>query len=122
MIVVPSLTERDQRQRQAVSTVVVGIKPPPAKNVCQRIDEKRSMKEHDGADETAPNKKLRPAGAQSRSEFCQKGPTDPKSNTVKNRDNVVSTVEEDQFRITREVGDRLVVRGEIACAREPTNM
>ena len=58
MIVVPPLTQRDQRDKPVIAAVVAGRKPALAEDMRQRVDcEGAVIKDH-SADEETPNQHL----------------------------------------------------------------
>src|SRR6202521_6300373 len=56
MVVVPAFAERQQRQQPVVLAGVGGLIAPRTKEVRERIDRKRIVPEHHGADAEAPHK------------------------------------------------------------------
>ena len=66
VIVVPSLAERDHREREAVAAVVVGLIPAAPENVRERIDREGAVPEKYGRDEKSPDEHLRAGRVQAR--------------------------------------------------------
>src|SRR5688572_14815776 len=63
MIVMPTLTERDQRDKPVIAAVVVGRKPALAENMRQRVNSKSAVIEDHCTDEESANQHLWSRGA-----------------------------------------------------------
>ena len=63
MIVVPTLTERDQRYKKIIPTIIVRRKTAAPKDMRQRIDRESTMIEEHRADEESPDQHLPPGRA-----------------------------------------------------------
>ena len=121
VVVVPTLTEREQRQQEAVAAGVAGCEALAAKDVCERVDEAGAVEEDDGADET-PNEKLPAGRAEARIRTLQPSAHAVERRAEQQRDEGIETVEKDEFRELGEVFDAAVVGGEVAGVGDPSHV
>ena len=77
VVVVPAFTESHQRQRKAVSAIIIGFETSTPKYMSERVDEQCTVKEKHRTDNPAPNEELCTAGAKSWSNACQSSPYYP---------------------------------------------
>ena len=63
MIVVPTLTQRDQRDKPVVAAVIAGREPALAEDMRQRVDGEGAVIKNHRADEEGPDQHLESGGS-----------------------------------------------------------
>ena len=122
MIVVPAFPEREQRKPPVVARIVARGIAPRAQRVGERIDREGGVVEHHRGNAESPHQQLQAVGPEPREGALQPCPQSVQSRRQRKRRNQVEAIEEAQFRITGEVPDQFIARGEIAARQEPHRM
>jgi hypothetical protein len=90
--------------------------------VGEGIDEERAVQQGSGADEKTPHENLRARGAEGGPEPVQQCASTEEQRAENRWDDHIEAIEEDEFRIFREVAHGAVVRGEVFARGHPANM
>jgi hypothetical protein len=122
MIVVPSLTESDDREQPAVATIIIRVVAALAPYMGERVDKQGSMEQNRGANEKCPNKELAHGGP------CpwEKGFKNPAysqhEKSIRKWDSLIVAVEKDQLWVFAKIRNRLITGRKILHRSEPADV
>src|SRR5208282_906231 len=122
VVVVPSLAERDHREREAVAAVVAGLVAAPAEDVRKRIDRKGAVGKDHGRNEKAPYEHLRTARVQARRMALELGAQPKQREAEQGRNQHVEAIEKHQLRKFREIADDAQFGAEVRLRRDPSDV
>ena len=121
VVVVPSLAERDHREREAVAAVVVGLVAPAAENVRERIDRKGAVGKDHGRNKKSPDEHLRAVVCNPGAWRWRKAPSQ-KREAKNGRDQHVEAIEKHQLGKFREIADHAQLGAEVSLRRDPSDV
>ena len=119
MVVVPSLSKRDERQPEIIAALIARLIALPPEHMGQGVDGKSGMCQHNGGDEKAPDEHLGSARAQLRGHAVERSPEREHHGAQRHRHKHVETVQEPEFGEFGQVGNRLEVRSEVGRVGDP---
>lgn len=122
VVVVPALSQGDERKDEAVAAVVIGFETSITPDVRHGIDAGGSVEQESGADEKSPNQHLRAIRTKARCELFQNFTQAKQGNCKKEGDQNVETIQENQLRELGQILDSAVIGREILGARDPADV
>ncbi len=122
MIVVPSLSERDHRDKKIVAAIVVGAEAALTENMCEGIDREGAVIQHHSADEKRPDQHLEARGAQARCISLEQRAQQKRRDCQHKWGQMVIPVKKAQLGILTEIRDQLPLRRLAVAGQEPAQV
>jgi hypothetical protein len=122
VIVVPALTEGQQRQPDVVAAIVLGVITTSSETVRQRVDGDGGMEQHHRGDEKAPDQHLPACRSKPWRNVMQQHTQCVQTDGERDWNRDVIAIKPAQFRILRQIRHSRQVGAEVARGQKPADV